>query len=179
MKILIFAAWVLMAGSSPSWAEEGHHQDEAHHEENGDHDDHAGHESHDEEGHEDEHGHGAAANLGEGNAVEEYHEDEGRLRLGDKAIQRLGLKWGRPEHKEGEWLLPETAVLSVRGSDYVYLTDGKRWFWTQRVSARAVGDGKVAVQGLKSPDQVVTHGVNFIRIAELDLQAGESAGHGH
>lgn len=153
-------------GSKKEDSHDGHN----HAKEKGAHKDEHGHEAH-----EDGEGHEANANVGPGKAVEAFDEG-GKLQLSPQAVSRLGLKstafQGSP--------LPRVALVQSEGKTYVYIDKGGRRYERRAVELGTASGKTVTLRaGVKQGEKVVTSGASSLRVTELDLMAGDEAGHDH
>jgi hypothetical protein len=152
------------------------------------------HRGHDEEGHdekpspgghkEDDEGHGEhgdeepwADRVGPGKAVEAF-EESGRLQLAEKAVLRLSIQ--AQAFGSGLIQLPRSAVQRSEGKAFVYVAQKDRWFARRAVALQGRSKDTLSVGVKLAPgEKIVVNGSASLRAAELDLLAGETAGHGH
>lgn len=126
-----------------------------------------------------DHEEGFSANLGEGKAVEAF-EDGKKIRLAQKAIERIGLMTQMVSLSEGRMWIPLKALVISRGETFVFVSLGERWFEKVAVKTGKKTGGRAEIKsGLKAGTQIVVEAAGTLRVTELDLLAGESVGHGH
>lgn len=157
--------------------EESHaHEDEkehGHEEEDG----HA-HDEKDEHGHGDEEEHGGASNVGPDKGVTHADEKLG-IRLSPEAQKSFDLRFVTVAEQSQIWL-PKSAVLrSLEEVNLYRLRD--QYLKTIDFQIVSSEENRILVtsKDLKAGDSILVQGVNFVRTAELDAFAGESAGHSH
>ncbi len=186
MKFLRGILVVIYFCNPLSFAAEGDHDDHAHEEAEDvkPHDDH-GKEEGKEHADKDDHGHGeekhgeeeAPKNVGPKKGVVEYDERKG-LKLSPEAEKTFEVA----THEltgASPWAIPSSGVLSAGEEKSVYrVVNG----FIKRVKIAVIKKDKrqafISSVTLKAGDKIVTHGINFIRTAELDLTSGET-GHSH
>lgn len=175
--------------------EEGHdHKEEIHDQENGKHDhEHEDKHDHGDEGHGDEqvhkedehedghgHGHGEEENssVGVGKGITVADEENG-IKLSAEAIKNFELKTVKLQGG-GPWTISSSAILYSGEEINIYrLRDG----FYKRIDFILLSkeSGSVLVKGkeLAGGDEVVVHGVGFLRTAELVAFGGAPEGHSH
>lgn len=173
--------------------EKGHdHKEEMHDQENSKHDhEHEDKHNHDEEGHADEqvhkedehgdeHGHGEEENssVGIDKGIAAADEVNG-IKLSAEAIRNFELKTVKLQGA-GPWTISPNAILYSGEEINIYrLRDG----FYKRIDFILLSkeSGSVLVKGkeLAGGDEVVVHGVGFLRTAELVAFGGAPEGHSH
>lgn len=133
--------------------------------------------SHNDEDHE--------SRFGTGKAIEAVKDNGRSFQLSDKAIKILSLSYmtisqGR---KENEYLIPNFSVANHQEKHTVYIrnTEEKGWFTTVNVELiKNEGDSfLVRSSYLKQGQQIVSNGVEFLRIVQLDVLGKKEKGHAH
>jgi hypothetical protein len=117
----------------------------------------------------------ASAKTGPGLAVEAYEVEEGRLKLSSKAEQRLGLKSEKVAMLGGGLWVPSGALGHEDGEPFVYVKDKEGWLKrTFLTLGPRSGAGILVTAGLASGTEVLVEGAPLVRLAELDLLAGDA-----
>ena len=112
--------------------------------------------------------------------MEAFDEKGKRLQLSARAIAGLGLGLGQPKSSGNGVLIPYDAVVMVQGQPFVYLAQAERWFKRHSIkTGLRRGKDIEVVSGLVPKQSVVVLGAFYVRTVELDLLAGDEAGHGH
>lgn len=115
------------------------------------------------------------ARVGPGLAVEAYEVEEGRIKLSEKAVRRLGLRMEKAQFREGAVRVPPQALGEEEGEPFVYVQEPEGWLKRVYVT---IGPGTVSgtpiLSGLAPGTVLVTQGASFVRLAELDLLAGDA-----
>jgi multidrug efflux pump subunit AcrA (membrane-fusion protein) len=114
--------------------------------------------------------------VGPGKAVEAFDES-GKLTLSEAAVKRLGLK--STVYQAGG-ALPRVALVQSEGKTFVFVDNGGRRYERRAVElGTASGKTVTLSSGVKQGEKVVTSGASSLRVTELDLMAGDEAGHDH
>jgi hypothetical protein len=143
---------LLLLRLQPSWA-----SDEDHHKENETHGEHEDEEH--EEGGEEE----AMGGIGKEMAVTAFDLHQG-LKISPEAVTTLKIQTASFDGEIQN--IPSSALVHYEKKTRLYRYENG---WYQLVD----------LVDLKSGDQIVINGAPFLRIAELDAQSGDEAGHGH
>jgi hypothetical protein len=119
------------------------------------------------------------ATPGAGKAVEGYEHGK-RIKLSEKARDRLGIRTGRATWAAEKAVVPAEAVVCINDRHFVFVAR-KGWYEYRPVKI-AARDGKniVLAAGLGRREDMVLKGAWTLRVIELDLEAGEKGGeHSH
>ena len=114
---------------------------------------------------------GVSTQYGAGKAVEAYSKEDG-FKLSEKAIKNLGVKFIQLD-QGSKWKVPASALVSLKQSFLVYRRyDG--WLTTVLVKVVSQNPESVTIssEDLQPGDEVVTTGVNFVRMTDSDLNSG-------
>ncbi|MCB0327097.1 MAG: efflux RND transporter periplasmic adaptor subunit [Bdellovibrionales bacterium] len=132
-------------------------------------DDHKGMDNHDE--HEE-----GNRKVGEGKAVIEIHDDKG-FRLSNEAYQALKIRY---ENISGSrFPIPKSALVRVKDEIGVYRFQESFFKLVPVKIHREEKDRYIVNAPLQAGDQVVTQGVELLRVADIYSQDTSEYGHGH
>lgn len=121
-----------------------------------------------------------SSEVGPDNAVTEADPEKG-FKLSDPALKTMGIKT-KPVLSHPISDLPKEAIVTFQAETGVYrLRDG--WFKliegkvnTNGMQFQFIPQGK---EDIKVGDQIVIHGVSFLRVTELDTFSGSEEGDAH
>ena len=164
--------------------ESENHEEHDEHKDGDDHKDHKGHEDHGkEEEHGSEKGHGheeeeGSSSVGPEKGILEASDNDG-IKLSPEALKNFEIKTQKISGT-GPWTIPNSARLHSKEETNLYrLRNG---FFKRIDFMQSKKDEKQFIansKDLKNGDEVVVHGVGFLRIAEVTAFGGAPEGHSH
>lgn len=168
MKKYIWALFIsVLLFQSPSFAEDEHkHDDHAKHD---DHDGHVGHDDHD--------GHESSKAVGAGKAISENSKEEG-VKLSPEAISKLKLELMSVSGSLVQ--IPKKALVKVKDETFVYRY--RKGFFKMIAAKVMIDSGaglKVKLSDITFGDQIVTSGVELLRVSDVYANDESHYGHAH
>lgn len=122
---------------------------------------------------------GSVSNVGADKGVLEALKAKG-FKLTKEAVSHLGIKSVAPNKEGDSFLLPKSALVSVKRERFIYtLNDG--FYKPVEISVVRSNVSQILVKPEhgKITGQVVTEGVHFLRNIEVDVFSGDEGGHHH
>jgi len=117
----------------------------------------------------------SSAKTGPGLAVEAYEVEEGRLKLSEKAEKRLGVRSEKAALRHGVLRVPIQALGHEEGEPFLYVRDKEGWLKRTFVTVGPrSGNETQVLAGLVPGVEIVVQGASLVRLAELDILAGDT-----
>lgn len=129
-----------------------------------------------EEGHEEE---DSVSNVGEDKGVTEASIQKG-FKLTPESVKHLGIKTIEPKKEGQSFMLPKSALVSVKREHFVYTLSGG-FYKAIEVKVAKTSSTQITVTPEHDPilGQVAIEGVHFLRNIEIDIFSGDEGGHHH
>lgn len=112
-----------------------------------------------------------SSRFGPGKAIEAFSEEDG-FKMSPKAVSTLGVRF-ESVRGSGPWRVPKSSLIHIKQSTGVYRRyDG----WISMVLIKVVSQTSetalITSQDLEPGDEIASHGVQFLRMTDADLNAG-------